>query len=479
MLEPRTQTRAGVDPVAAGEQPRHAADVVERLRRHLVGRLAVAALVVGERRPAARRAEPAEVGVVLLASSRRRGGSPSPATAAARVGSQSRYGRPSCSPLGVRALRRWEPARHPAESCQTAAWQPRRASQSVAMPASETHATSGDPIAGSAVYPIGSRVNAAGHLEVGGCDVVELAREFGTPAYIYAEDDIRARARAYLDAFARADRRLRGRLREQGGAGHRDLPAVRRGGPLRRRRLGRRAPHGARGPASTRRGSTCTATTRPRPSSLAVESGVGHVVCDSLDEIERLDAICAAGGRRQRVLIRLTPGSGRPRTRTCRPASSTRSSASGSPTGWRRRRSRRCCASRNLDLVGLHAHIGSQIFELEPYVRAIEALAELAARPGAGSSTSAAASGSPTPRRRAAVGRRVRRRQGRGRAPRARRLAADPRRAGTLARRQRRDHRLHGRHGQGDPRRAHLRRGRRRHVRQPAPDALRRRATRR
>ena len=58
-----------------------------------------------------------------------------------------------------------------------------------------------DPIAGSAVFPIGGRVDADGHLEVAGCDVVALAEEFGTPAYIYAEDDIRARARAYRDAF--------------------------------------------------------------------------------------------------------------------------------------------------------------------------------------------------------------------------------------------------------------------------------------
>src|SRR3954451_16769150 len=59
----------------------------------------------------------------------------------------------------------------------------------------------------SHVYPLGSRLNEAGRLEVGGCDVLELAREFGTPAYVYAEDDIRARARAYMDAFrARTER---------------------------------------------------------------------------------------------------------------------------------------------------------------------------------------------------------------------------------------------------------------------------------
>ena len=54
----------------------------------------------------------------------------------------------------------------------------------------------------SHAYPLGTRVNERGHLEVGGCDVVELAERFGTPAYIYAEDDMRARARAYIEAFA-------------------------------------------------------------------------------------------------------------------------------------------------------------------------------------------------------------------------------------------------------------------------------------
>src|SRR3954469_5748333 len=53
----------------------------------------------------------------------------------------------------------------------------------------------------SHVYPIGSRINERGRLGGGGWGVVELADEFGTPAYVYAEDDIRARARAYMDAF--------------------------------------------------------------------------------------------------------------------------------------------------------------------------------------------------------------------------------------------------------------------------------------
>src|SRR4029079_14876015 len=53
----------------------------------------------------------------------------------------------------------------------------------------------------SHVYPADARLNEAGHVEIGGCDVLELAREYGTPAYVYAENDLRARAREYLEAF--------------------------------------------------------------------------------------------------------------------------------------------------------------------------------------------------------------------------------------------------------------------------------------
>ena len=54
----------------------------------------------------------------------------------------------------------------------------------------------------SHVYPHGTRVNERGRLEIGGCDAIELAREFGTPAYVVAEQDLRARARSFLDAVA-------------------------------------------------------------------------------------------------------------------------------------------------------------------------------------------------------------------------------------------------------------------------------------
>jgi diaminopimelate decarboxylase len=68
----------------------------------------------------------------------------------------------------------------------------------------QTQTTAADPVAASPVYPQGSRVNDAGHLEIGGCDAVELAREYGTPLYVYDELTIRTRCAEYRDALAAA-----------------------------------------------------------------------------------------------------------------------------------------------------------------------------------------------------------------------------------------------------------------------------------
>ena len=102
------------------------------------------------------------------------------------------------------------------------------------------------------------------------------------------------------------------------------------------------------------------------------------MICDSLAEIERLDAICAAAGRRQDVLIRVTPGVRAETHSYVQTGQLDSKFGLGLADGLAARAVEAVRDSRALSLVGLHAHIGSQIFELEPYVRAIEALAELA-----------------------------------------------------------------------------------------------------
>jgi diaminopimelate decarboxylase len=230
-------------------------------------------------------------------------------------------------------------------------------------------------VAGSPVYPLGSRVNERGRLEVGGCDVVEVAAEFGTPAYVYAEDDIRARARAYLDAFrARADDfeviyaskaapfvaicRL---LREEGlgidvaSGGELEI-ALRAGFDPARIYL-----HGN--------------NKSERDLRRAIEAGVGCVVVDSFAEIDRLEGLLDGP---QDVLVRITPGIAASTHSYVQTGQLDSKFGFGLADGFAERALEAVRGSSHLRLAGLHAHIGSQIFELEAYVRAIEALAPLA-----------------------------------------------------------------------------------------------------
>ena len=105
-------------------------------------------------------------------------------------------------------------------------------------------------------------------------------------------------------------RRLRGLLRRQGLPVHRRRPVGRRGGTLPRRVLRRRADGRAAGRASTRRGSATTATTRPCAElRRAVAAGVGRIIVDSFDEIDRLDRDRPARrGVPARVMVRVTAG---------------------------------------------------------------------------------------------------------------------------------------------------------------------------
>ena len=243
------------------------------------------------------------------------------------------------------------------------------------MSAEPTTATGADPISGSAVYPIGSRVNERGHLEVGGCDVVELAAEFGTPAYIYAEDDMRRRANAYLDAF----RSRTGDFEVIYASKALPLAAVYRlfaeqglsvdvasGGELHAAlRAGvdpaRIYMHGNNKTADEIR--------------FAARSGVGHLIVDSFDEIERCESVL---GEPQDVLIRVTPGI-KPSTHDFVQTGQLDSKFGfGLEDGLAAQAVEQVLSSPKLNLVGLHAHIGSQIFELAPYTLAIRALGELA-----------------------------------------------------------------------------------------------------
>jgi diaminopimelate decarboxylase len=227
----------------------------------------------------------------------------------------------------------------------------------------------------SHVYPLGSRVNERGHLELGGCDAVELAREFGTPAYVVVEHDLRARARAFADALAARHRdfdilfaskafpctAVYRVLADEGlacdvASGGELALALSSGFDAQRTYM-----HGnAKSEGELRE---------------ALTAGVGHIVLDSRDEIDRLAAIAADVATRQDVLIRVTPGvSG-----DTHHAIST--GQADSKFGFSLDQAREAIAAlrghRWLNLQGLHFHIGSQLFELEPFRAAVRAIALL------------------------------------------------------------------------------------------------------
>ena len=232
-----------------------------------------------------------------------------------------------------------------------------------------------DPISGSPVYPAGSRVNERGRLEVAGCDVVELAAEHGTPAYIYAEDEMRARARAYREAFERHDADAEVLFASKAfpcTAAYRLFAEeglsvdVASGGEL---HIALRAGFD---PARIHMHGN---NKSDEEILFAARAGVGHLILDSFDEIERCERLL---DERQDVLIRVTPGI-KPSTHDYITTGQLDSKFGfGIEDGLAARAIERVLASDTLELVGLHAHIGSQLFELEPYTLAIRAIGELA-----------------------------------------------------------------------------------------------------
>jgi diaminopimelate decarboxylase len=223
-------------------------------------------------------------------------------------------------------------------------------------------------LAVSHVYPLGSRLNERGRLEVGGCDVVELAREFGTPAYVYAEDDMRARARTFMEAFrARTEHfeviyaskafpctatfRL---FAEEGLSAD-----VASGGELHLALAGGMDPERLYMHGNNKSQADLD---------YAIDSGVGHIVVDSFDEIDRLR------GRPQRVLLRVTPGI-EPSTHEF-----IQTGQVDSKFGFQMEDvpgAVDACAAAGLELRGLHAHIGSQILDVDVFEKLGELLAAM------------------------------------------------------------------------------------------------------
>ena len=218
-----------------------------------------------------------------------------------------------------------------------------------------------------------------GHLTLGGCDAVELAREFGTPLYVFDEVELREGAREWLAAFrssypettvvyaakAYLGRAIAALFAEEGlgldVASGGELAIARAASfPMERVYF-----HGN--------------NKSPQELREALTAGVGHVVVDNFREAVLLNEIAAGMGKRQPVLLRVSPNVD-PHTHQ-HITTGVLDTKFGVPiaTGQAEEAVQSIAASPALELVGLHAHIGSQIFEIEPFQQTCKTLIEFAA----------------------------------------------------------------------------------------------------
>lgn len=228
------------------------------------------------------------------------------------------------------------------------------------------------------VLPVTAAVSDSGVLAIGGMPVTELAREFGTPLYIYDEATLRANMRRYVNALnagypdalplyaskAYSDPHVVKIAAEEGmgldvvSAGEIAV-GVAAGFPLDRMYF-----HGN--------------NKLPDELAYALEVGVGRIVVDNFNEIDLLNTIAGEAGKQARILLRIGPGVEAHTHEYIKTGALDSKFGFALPIGQAEEAVKRAQAAPHLDLIGLHAHIGSQIFDIEPYVDTLDLLIQFA-----------------------------------------------------------------------------------------------------
>ncbi|NCZ56692.1 MAG: diaminopimelate decarboxylase, partial [Acidimicrobiia bacterium] len=212
------------------------------------------------------------------------------------------------------------------------------------------------------LLPDTSRVD-AGRLSIGGCDVHDLTQQFGTPLFVYDETHLRTRCREAVAAFG-ADAVVyatkaflcaaMARLAHEEGllldvaTGGELFVALHAGVPADRCVM-----HG---------NNKSTAELRE-----AITAGVRHIVVDSFDELDRIDALHEQGLAAPRVQLRITPGVYVHTHEFVSTGQNDSKFGFNLVNGDAQRAVTRARAAKSVQLVGVHCHIGSQIFSLDSY----------------------------------------------------------------------------------------------------------------
>ena len=212
------------------------------------------------------------------------------------------------------------------------------------------------------------KVNEKGHLEIGGADTVELAKQFGTPLYVMDEDYIRNMCRLYVYLLERALFCMPPRLfpvrpsikiaaSEGIGvdvvSGGELYTAIKAGFPAEKICL-----HGNNKLQSELQ--------------LALDYGVGRIVVDSVQELDTLDSMCAERGTKQAILLRINPGVEAHTHHYIQTAKTDSKFGFSIADGTAEEMTSKALEKKNLLLEGYHCHIGSQIFEKQSFALAAE-----------------------------------------------------------------------------------------------------------
>jgi diaminopimelate decarboxylase len=230
------------------------------------------------------------------------------------------------------------------------------------------------------VLPITAQITDDGHLSVGGCDLVDLAREWGTPLYVFVEETLRGQCRAFLSAFrsrypntavayaakAYLGRAMAGIVAQEGL----DLDVV-SGGELAIARSVGFPPERIHFHGNNK---------SEEELNEALDYGIARVIVDNFHEMHLLNGIAQARRLRQRVLLRISPGVD-PHTHRLTTTGTTDNKFGVSiVTGQAEHAVRQLLEKPGLELVGLHLHLGSPVFETEPFAQAVDVVFDFAAR---------------------------------------------------------------------------------------------------
>ena len=224
-------------------------------------------------------------------------------------------------------------------------------------------------------------LNEQGHLTIGGVDTIEIAKQFGTPMYVMDEEQIRRNCRGYKEAIAQyydgfglplyASKAFSCkeicRIAQQEGMG---LDVVSAGELYTALEAGFAPEH------------IYFHGNNKSPSELeyALRERVGFIVVDNFTELDLLDDIAKKAGRQVQILLRIKPGIDAHTHDFIRTGQIDSKFGFALETGEAFEAAKTAAATDHLELVGVHCHIGSQIFEVAPFELAAEVLLNFVAQ---------------------------------------------------------------------------------------------------